>query len=50
MDYVGFFEDLREDFPRLRREIFPHARGTALHSAFFSLGNVIGLLPPSAHP
>ena len=42
MDYVGFFEDMLSDMPRLQREIFPHAQGSSTYSALYKLGALVG--------
>ena len=42
MAFVGFFDDMLRDFPRLARTVFPHARGSWLYSLFYQLGAVFG--------
>ena len=42
MDYVGFFEDMIWDFPRLVNEIFPHSRNAGYYKFAYWVGTLVG--------
>jgi hypothetical protein len=42
MAFMGFYEDLLFDFPRLWREVFPHYKVPWIFPAIFMLGTLIG--------
>ena len=42
MDYVGFFEDMIWDYPRLVNEIFPHSQGAFFYKLSYWIGNWVG--------
>ena len=44
MEYVGFFEDMLWDFPRLSDQLFSHATGNFIYRTIYTLGNIIGLV------
>ena len=42
MDYVGFFEDMTLDFPRLVQTIFPHSENALMYKLSYWMGTIMG--------
>ena len=42
MDYVGFFEDMTIDFPRLVQTIFPHSENAMFYKLSYWMGTIMG--------